>query len=179
MPNADTAPRLPEGYVLRPPEPGDIGWVISRHGALYANEYGFNQTFEALVARIAAEFLETQDPATDRCWIASRRRENGDDENLGSVFLVRKSAEIAKLRLLIVDPAARGLGLGRRLVRECIATARKLGYRRMVLWTNDILVAARAIYAQEGFCLVAQAPHSDFGPAMVGEEWELDLTTNI
>ena len=180
MADADpTHTGLPNGCILRPPRPGDIGWVISRHGALYASEYGFNHTFEALVAKIAGAFLETQDPATERCWIAARRRENGEDENLGSVFLVRKSAEEAKLRLLIVDPAARGLGLGRRLVRECIATARQLGYRRLVLGTNDILLAARAIYAQEGFRLVAQAPHSDFGPAMIGEEWELDLTTWI
>ena len=180
MPNADpTQFRLPEGYVLRPPQPGDIGWVISRHGALYASEYGFNQKFEALVAKIAGEFLETLDPAIERCWIASRRREGGGEENLGSIFLVRKSAEVAKLRLLIVDPVARGLGLGRVLVRECIATARQLGYRRMVLETNDILLAARGIYAREGFRLVAQTPHSDFGPAMVGEEWELDLTAKI
>lgn len=171
MPEDDpAAPAPPGGYVLRPPRPGDIGWVISRHGALYASEYGFDHRFEALVAKVAGEFLESHDPAFERCWIAAR-----GDENLGSIFLVRKSAEEAKLRLLLVDPAARGLGLGRHLVRECIATARQLGYRRMGLWTNDILVAARNIYRQEGFRLVAEEPHSDFGPAMVGEDWRLDL----
>ncbi len=165
-------PCLPQGCVLRPPRPGDIGWVISRHGALYAAEYGFNEKFEALVARVAGAFLDTHDPATERCWIAAR-----GEENLGSVFLVRRSAEVAKLRLLIVEPAARGTGLGRALVRHCIATARALGYGRMVLWTNDILHAARAIYTSQGFRLTASAPHSAFGPAMVGEDWELDLDT--
>lgn len=158
------------GYILHSPRPGDIGWVISRHGALYAEEYGFDHRFEALVARIAGDFLESQDPRTERCWIASRGQ-----ENLGSVFLVRKSAEEAKLRLLLVEPGARGLGLGRHLVRECVATARQLGYQRIGLGTNDILIAARNIYRQEGFRMIAETPHSDFGPAMVAEDWELDL----
>ena len=174
MPTAGPTRGPSASYTLHPPRPGDIGWVISRHGALYAQEYGFNHKFEALVARIASEFLETYDPRTERCWIARRGQ-----ENLGSIFLVRKSAAEAKLRLLLVDPAARGLGLGRHLVRECVATARQLGYRRIGLGTNDILIAARNIYRQEGFRMVSETPHSDFGPAMEAEDWELDLTAKI
>jgi DNA-binding MarR family transcriptional regulator/GNAT superfamily N-acetyltransferase len=155
---------------LRPHQPGDIGWVIARHGALYAREYNFDLRFEALVAQVASDFLIRHDPARERCWIAER-----DGVNIGSVFLVRKSDEIAKLRLLIVEPAARGLGIGRHLVGECIAFAREAGYRGITLWTNDILVAARAIYQRAGFRLVASAPHADFGPAMVGEDWDLWL----
>ena len=155
---------------LRPPQPGDIGWVIERHAALYWREYGFDHRFEALVARVAGDFLATHDPAWEQCWIAEQ-----DGVRAGSVFLVRKDADTAKLRLLIVEPSARGLGIGRTLVQACIARARELGYRRMVLWTNDILLAARAIYQAEGFRLVASQPHSDFGPPMVGEDWALDL----
>lgn len=155
---------------LRPHQPGDIGWVIARHGALYAQEYNCDARFETMVARVAAEFLAHHDPARERCWIAER-----DGVNLGSVFLVRKSDEIAKLRLLIVEPAARGLGIGKRLVAECIDFARQAGYRGITLWTNDVLVAARAIYQRAGFRLVASAPHADFGPPMVGEDWDLSL----
>jgi GNAT superfamily N-acetyltransferase len=158
-------------WTLRHPEPGDIGWVISRHGALYAREYGFDHRFEVLVARVAADFLASHVPARERCWIAE-----ADGVRLGSVFLVRQSDSVAKLRLLLVEPAARGAGLGRALVHACLDHASALGYERVTLWTNDILTAARAIYRACGFTLVSSAPHSDFGPPMVGEEWALDLT---
>ena len=158
------------GWTVRHPAPGDIGWVIERHGALYAHEYNFNCKFEALVARVAGAFLAEHDPARERGWIVER-----DGIRLGSVFLMRKTDEVGKLRLLLVEPSARGLGLGRRLVEDCIAFAREVGYRRMTLWTNDILVAARGIYRTAGFRLISSEPHSEFGPPMVGEEWELEL----
>jgi DNA-binding MarR family transcriptional regulator/GNAT superfamily N-acetyltransferase len=160
----------PPAWLLRQHRPGDIGWVIARHGALYADEYAFDHRFEALVAQVAGGFLAEHDPARERCWIAER-----DGVNAGSVFLVRKSDDMAKLRLLIVEPTARGLGIGRRLVAECIGFARQAGYCGITLWTNDILLAARAIYQQVGFRLVASRPHSDFGPPCVGEDWELTL----
>jgi DNA-binding MarR family transcriptional regulator/RimJ/RimL family protein N-acetyltransferase len=160
----------PAPWLLRQHRPGDIGWVMARHGALYAEEYGFDHRFEALVAKVAGAFLAAHDAARERCWIAER-----DGVNVGSVFLVRESDDTARLRLLIVEPAARGLGIGRRLVAECIGFARTAGYRRITLWTNDILTAARAIYQRAGFRLAARAPHCDFGPPMVGEDWDLDL----
>lgn len=158
------------GWRLRDPEPGDIGWVVARHGALYASEYGFDARFEALVARVAGDFLASHDPARERCWIAAQ-----DGVNLGSVFLVRAGDDLARLRLLLVEPAARGLGIGKQLVTACIGFARAAGYRRITLWTNDVLVAARGIYRAAGFSLVASKPHSDFGPAITGEDWELEL----
>jgi DNA-binding MarR family transcriptional regulator/GNAT superfamily N-acetyltransferase len=161
-------PKTP--YLIRPHQPGDIGWVIGRHGSLYAEEYGWDETFEALVAEIAARFLRRFDPKRERCWIAEK-----DGENVGSVFLVRKSAAAAQLRLLIVDPKARGLGIGHRLVDECIAFARRAGYRKIVLWTNDILHAARRIYESRGFRLVEEERHRSFGKSLVGQNWELKL----
>lgn len=158
------------GWTTRPPAPGDIGWMIARHGVLYAQEYGFNRQFEALVAQVAGAFLAEHDPTRECAWIAEQ---NG--VRVGSVFLVRKSDEIGKLRLLLVEPSARGLGIGRGLVHACIDHARQVGYRGLTLWTNDILVAARGIYHSAGFRLIASKPHHDFGPPMVGEEWALTL----
>jgi DNA-binding MarR family transcriptional regulator len=158
-------------YLLRPHQPGDMGWVVSRHGVLYAQEYHFDEHFEALVAEIVAEFIQKFDARRERCWIAERNR-----ERVGSVFLVRKSASVAKLRLLLVEPSARGLGIGKRLVEECVRFARQVGYRKMVLWTQSELTAARKIYEQAGFHLVEKKPHQSWGRKdLVSEVWELKL----
>ncbi|MGC2202939.1 MAG: helix-turn-helix domain-containing GNAT family N-acetyltransferase, partial [Stellaceae bacterium] len=158
-------------YIIRPHQPGDMGWIIHRHGALYAEEYGWDMTFEALVARVAADFIENFDVRREHCWIAER-----DGEVVGSVLLVKDNQETAKLRLLYVEPMARGLGIGRRLVSQCIGFARKSGYSKLILWTNDVLVAARRIYETAGFHLVREEPHHSFGHDLVGQYWELALT---
>ena len=160
----------PQPAVLREPRPGDMGWVVQSHGSLYASEYGFASSFEGLVAEIAAKFLASFDASRERCWIADI-----DGAQVGSVFLVRHTDDVAKLRLLLVDPAGRGQGLGRRLVAECISFARQCGYRKITLWTQSILVAARKIYQSAGFVLVAAEPHRSFGQDLIGETWELEL----
>ena len=155
---------------LRSHRPGDLGWVVHRHGALYAEEYGWDERFEALVAGIVARFVKHFDAARERCWIAE-----SDGERVGAVLVVKQSRSTAKLRLLIVEPAARGRGLGRRLVEECIAFARAKGYRRLELWTQSNLAAARSIYKRCGFRLVRKERHSSFGADLVGEFWQLAL----
>ena len=156
--------------VLRAPRPGDMGWVVQSHGSFYARVYGFDSSFEALVAEIAAKFLASFDASRERCWIADI-----EGAQVGSIFLVRHTDAIAKLRLLLVDPAGRGQGLGRRLVGECVAFAKASGYRRITLWTQSMLVAARKIYQEAGFKLVATEPHRSFGQDLIGETWELEL----
>ena len=157
-------------YTLRPHRPGDMGWIIQRHGALYAQEYGWDESFEALVAEIAAAFIKRRDPRRERCWIAEL-----DGEAVGAVMLVEHAPTVAQLRLLLVEPRARGLGIGARLVDECLAFAREAGYREITLWTQSILNAARHIYAEAGFRLVREEPHRSFGHDLVGEVWERTL----
>ncbi|MAS06864.1 MAG: MarR family transcriptional regulator [Ahrensia sp.] len=156
--------------VLRDPEPGDLGWVVHRQGFLYGKEYGWDWTFEGLLGAIVGKYVETYDPSCERCWIAEM-----DGEIAGSVFVVREDAETAKLRMLYVEPCARGHGLGRRLVDEAIRFARARGYKKMVLWTNDILTAARRIYEQSGFTLISEEPHRSYGKDLVGQYWEKAL----
>ena len=155
---------------LRPHRPGDIGWVISRHGALYAKEFGWDASFEALVARIGADFIDKFQPGLERAWIAERK-----GQRVGAVFIVRKSKTTAKLRMPLIEPEARGQGLGRRLVNECITFSRAAGYRKITLWTHDLLVAARAIYQAAGFRLISSEPNLAFGKRLNTEVWELKL----
>ena len=183
MTPATDLPALPPDVRLRTHRPGDIGWLISRHGELYARDFGYDSSFEALVARIAAGFLERFDATRERCWIAERVGEDGAAERLGCVVLVQARDDdsgcvdegVAQLRLLIVEPAARGLGLGARLVRECTGFARAAGYRRLRLWTQSHLDAARTLYRREGYVLVGSEPHRSFGHDLVAEFWELAL----
>lgn len=164
----EEAPR-PE-ITLRTHRPGDMGWVVQQHGLLYAREYSWDISFEALCAEITAQFLKDFDPARERCWIAEI-----DGQQVGSVFLVKHTNEVAKIRLLLIDPAGRGLGLGKRLVGECIAFARSCGYRKITLWTQSMLLTARGIYQNAGFVHVATEPHHSFGHDLIGETWELVL----
>jgi DNA-binding MarR family transcriptional regulator/predicted N-acetyltransferase YhbS len=157
-------------FVLREPRPGDYGWVVQRHGALYAEEYGWDQGFEGLVADIVAGFLKPREHGRVRGWIAEK-----DGENVGCVFLVRRSAQVAQLRLLLVEPSTRGHGLGRRLVAECVRFAHDARYRRVRLWTNSVLTAAAHLYREAGFRVVSEKPHRSFGADLVGQVWELDL----
>ena len=153
-------------------QPGDLGWVVLAHGEQYAAEFGWDATFEALVARIVADFAQHHEPGRERAWIAEM-----DGEPVGCVLCVRRDDETAQLRILLVDPAARGLGIGARLVEECIRFARTAGYRSLVLWTNDMLVSARRIYEAAGFELVDEESHHSFGHDLVGQTWRLDLET--
>ena len=160
----------PRAYLLREPGPGDLGWMVQRNAAIYAAEYGWDQSYEALVARIVADFAHHHEPARERAWIAEM-----DGEPVGCVLCVRRDDETAQLRILLVDPAARGLGIGARLVEECIRFARNAGYRSLVLWTNDVLVSARRLYEAAGFELVDENAHRSFGHDLGGQTWRLDL----
>ena len=162
--------RVARSYTLRAPRAGDIGWVVERHGTLYAQEQGYDMRFEALVARICGEFFERGDTEHERCWIAERK-----GKNIGCVFVFRKSARVAKLRMLLVEPSARGMGLGSRLIEQCIQFARRAGYRKITLWTHQSLRAARRLYKKAGFHLVKSVPNPSFGRKLVDEFWDLEL----
>jgi DNA-binding MarR family transcriptional regulator/N-acetylglutamate synthase-like GNAT family acetyltransferase len=163
-------PLDPAAFILRQHRPGDMGWVVERHGSLYAQEYRFDEQFEALVASIVAKFIEHFDPARERCWIAER-----DGERVGCIFLVKASNTIAKLRLFLVDPEARGAGLGNALVDDCVRFARSAGYRKVRLWTQSNLLAARHLYVKAGFTRVDEEPHHSYSQDLVAETWELRL----
>ena len=171
-PAAGSGPASPaERVVLRPPLPGELGWIVEAHGRVYAEEHGWDERFEALVARVVADYAGDHEPAREACWIAEL-----DQRAVGSIFCIRVDDTTAKLRLLLVDWPGRGLGIGERLVDECVRFAREAGYERLVFWTNSPLVAARKIYDRAGFRLVHEQPHSMFGPEVVGQDFELDLT---
>jgi DNA-binding MarR family transcriptional regulator/GNAT superfamily N-acetyltransferase len=163
-------PERATAFILRPHRAGDMGWVTQRHGQLYSEEYGLNEMMEAYVAEVVAKFLRDFDPAREHCWIAEQ-----DGVPVGSVFLVKECETVGKLRLLLVEPRARGLGVGRRLVEECVRFARQVGYQEVTLWTHSILTAARRIYDAVGFKIVATETHDEFGPELVGETWTLRL----
>ena len=163
-------PAPPVPYLLRAPRAGDMGWIVARHGTLYAEEYGWDERLEALIAEIVAAFVRNQDPRRERCWIADRQ-----GENVGSVLLVRETDEVARLRLLLVEPKARGLGIGARLVDESLRFAREAHYRKVTLWTHTVLTAARRIYEGAGFKLIHQWKHEMFGKQLDAETWELEL----
>ena len=164
-------PQTAKPYTLRQPKPGDMGWVVQRHGELYYQEYGYDERFEALVAGIVAEFIENFDPARERSWIAEK-----DGERVGAIYLVKKSGSVAKLRLLLVEPSARGLGIGKRLVAECVQFARQASYKKIILWTQSELAAARRIYENAGFKLVGKEKHRSWGrDDLLAETWELEL----
>ena len=174
-PRRDSAGVSAQPVILRQHRPGDMGWVVEHHGLRYSEEYGWDQRFEALVARITADFIDQLDPERERCWIAER-----DGKRLGCIFLVKdressSRARTARLRLLLVEPSARGLGLGRTLVQQCTAFARSAGYRRIVLWTNSVLTSARRIYEREGYRLLQEKPHHSFGKNLIAQDWELEL----
>lgn len=159
-----------KSFILRNPGAGDFGWVVQKNGEVYSEEYHWDEEYEGLVAEIVADFVKNFDAKRERCWIAEK-----DGVNIGAVFLVRKDDTTAKLRLLIVDPKARGLGVGKRLVEECTRFARKTGYKKITLWTNSVLSAARHLYESEGYKVVKAEPHHSFGQDLVGETWELNL----
>jgi DNA-binding MarR family transcriptional regulator/GNAT superfamily N-acetyltransferase len=160
----------PDVVVLRPPVAGDMGWIVQRHGALYADEYGWDDTFEALVARIVADYVANRDPRREAAWIAEV-----DGQPVGCVFCVKRDDRQAQLRLLLVEPGVRGMGIGGRLVAECVRFARRAGYEQLVLWTNDVLVDARRIYERAGFRLVEEGKHHSFGKDLVEQTWAMDL----
>jgi GNAT superfamily N-acetyltransferase len=160
----------PRSFVLRPLGPGDLGWVVHRHGVLYAQEYGWDETFEALVARIVADYVDHRNPRRENAWIAEV-----EGEPAGCVFCVQRDERTAQLRLLLVEPRARGLGIGTRLVEECLRFARRAGYEEIMLWTNDVLVDARRIYERAGFELAEEEPHHSFGHDLVGQNWRRTL----
>jgi ribosomal protein S18 acetylase RimI-like enzyme len=157
-------------YLLRPHQPGDMGWIVHRQAILYAEEYGWDETYEALAAEIVAQFIKNYDPKRERCWIAER-----DGARVGAVFVAKASDEVAKLRLLHVESEARGLGIGKRLVEECVRFSRQAGYQKITLWTQSILDAARHIYKQAGFRVMREEQHHSFGKDLTAETWELDL----
>jgi DNA-binding MarR family transcriptional regulator/GNAT superfamily N-acetyltransferase len=161
-------PKVP--FILRPPVPGDMGWVVSRHGAVYCGEHGWSDRIESMTAEIVAAFMRNYDPQRERCWIAER-----EGETVGVVFLVKRSAQVAQLRLLLVEAKARGLGIGARLVAESERFARQAGYRKIMLWTHTVLTAARHVYKQAGYRLIESEPHDEFGKTLTGETWELTL----